>query len=107
MKYLSSEYVLDVGKFLLKDKICNVVRIESENICRKKEQRSSYLKIYKHIIAYDSEHEVIKIEILTVAKPRAVVVCKARKEHAETSELARYKARERDQVQKLISSNTS
>ena len=39
----------------------------------------------------DSGHEVIKIEIEipTVAKPRAVVVCKAREEHAETSELAR------------------
>ena len=41
--------------------------------------------------SFDLGHEVIiiEIEIPTVAKPRAVVVCKAREEHAETSELAR------------------
>ena len=58
----------------------------------KKEQRSSYINV--NILQHrssDSGHEVIKIEIEipSVAKPRAVVVCKAREEHAETSELAR------------------
>ena len=40
---------------------------------------------------YAQNFYIIKtdFEISTVAKPRAVVVCKAREEHAETSELAR------------------
>jgi hypothetical protein len=68
--------------------------VSNQKICvwRKKEQRSSYwnVNVLQHKSS-DSGHEVIKIEIEipTVAKPRAVVVCKAREEHAETSELAR------------------